>query len=106
MITIHCSNGGISTRSSHNEEKDMPKQQAQNLITELHERFADDEVSAQQADLMMRLNAHIHELGEEDPVDPSMLDAVELYMGEVEADHPQVAAVVKQLLETLKNIGI
>jgi hypothetical protein len=84
----------------------MPKQHAKNLISELHDKFGDDNTSSQQADLMMRLNAHIHELNEEDPVDPTMIDAVELYLTELEADHPQGASVVRQLLETLKNIGI
>ena len=84
----------------------MPKKQASNLISELHERFGDEVTSSQQEDLMMRLNAHIHDLGEDDPVDPSMLDAVELYLTELENDHPQAAGVVRQLLETLKNIGI
>ena len=84
----------------------MPKEQAQALISEWHDRFGDEQTSSQQADLMMRLNAHIHELGEQEPVDPTMLDAVELYLTEVESDHPQGAAVVRQLLETLKNIGV
>lgn len=84
----------------------MPKEKASSLISELHERFADDVVSPQQQDMMMRLNAHIHELNEEEPVDPSMMDAVEIYMTEIEADHPQAAAIVRQLLETLKNIGV
>jgi hypothetical protein len=84
----------------------MPKQQAKSLISELHERFGDDITSSQQADLMMRLNAHIHDLNEEEPVDPTMIDAVELYLTELEAEHPQGASVVRQLIETLKNIGI
>lgn len=84
----------------------MPKEQAKALITELHDKFGDDITSGQQQDLMMRLNAHIHELGEKDPVDPTMMDAVELYLNELENDHPQAATVVKQLLDTMKNIGI
>lgn len=84
----------------------MPKTQAGHLISELHERFGDQLPSSQQQDLLMRLNSHIHELGEQDPVDPSFLDAVELYFNELENEHPQGAAIVKQLLETLKNIGI
>lgn len=84
----------------------MPKEQAKALITEWHEKFAADNTSSQQEDLMMRVNAHIHELGEAEPVDPTLLDAVELYLTEIEAEHPQGAAVVRQLLETLKNIGV
>jgi len=85
----------------------MPKEQAKALIGEWHERFFENaETSVQQKDLMMRLDAHIHELSEQDPVDPTMMDAVELYLTELESDHPQAATVVRQLLETLKNIGV
>lgn len=84
----------------------MPKQKASALISDLHERFGDDVVSAQQQNLMAQLQAHIHEIGEEDPVEPSFLEAVEVFLNDIEEDHPQAAGVVKQLLDTLKNIGI
>lgn len=84
----------------------MPKQRAKQLITELNERFGDSAPSPQQTDLMAQLDAHIHELGEDTPVDPSFVDAVELYLSEVESAHPQTATVIKQLVETLKNIGV
>lgn len=84
----------------------MPKQQAKALISDLHERFGDDVVSSQQKALMDQLNAHIHDIGESDPVEPSFLEAVEVFLNDIEEDHPQAAGVVKQLLDTLKNIGI
>ncbi|MDX1451586.1 MAG: DUF4404 family protein [Oleiphilaceae bacterium] len=84
----------------------MPRQKAAALIGELHERFGDAETSDQQKELMARLEAHIHELGEKDPVEPSFIDAMELLLAEIETDHPKAAAVTRQLLETLRNIGV
>ena len=84
----------------------MPKARAAALITDLHERFADDETSPQQKELMAQLQAHIHELGENDPVEPSFIDAMELLLADIETDHPKAAAVTRQLLETLRNIGV
>lgn len=84
----------------------MPKEKAAALISDLHERFADDETSPQQDEMMAKLQAHIHELGENDPVEPSFIDAVELLLADIETDHPKAAAVTRQLLETLRNIGV
>lgn len=84
----------------------MPKQQARALISDLHDRFGDDVVSPQQQSLMVQLNAHIHDIGEDDPVEPNFLEAVEVFLSDIEEDHPQAAGVVKQLLDTLKNIGV
>jgi len=84
----------------------MPKQKVQALISDLHERFGDDLTSPQQEDLMHQLQTHIHELGEKEPVEPSFLEAVEIYLAEIEGEHPKAAVVVRQLLDTLKNIGV
>ena len=84
----------------------MPKEQASALISDLHDRFGDDVVSAQQQQLMVQLQAHIHEIGEQDPVEPGLMEAVELFLVDMEDQHPQAAGVVKQLLDTLKNIGV
>lgn len=84
----------------------MPKQKASALISDLHDRFGDDVVSEQQKLLMTQLQTHIHDISEDDPVEPSFLEAVEVFLNDIEEDHPQAAGVVKQLLDTLKNIGV
>ncbi len=84
----------------------MPKERVESLITDLHERFGDDLPSPQQQELMAQLQAHIHDLGEAEPVEPDFLEAVEVYLAEIEGEHPKAAAVVHQILDTLRNIGV
>lgn len=84
----------------------MPKQKAIALITELHERFADEEESAQQKRLLTELEQHIHGLDEQEPPEPGMLDALEVLVTDAEVKHPAIAGVMRNLLETLRNIGV
>jgi len=84
----------------------MPKQAVQTLMTDLHDRFADDLTSPQQQALMEQVQSHIHNMNEAEPTDPNFLETVELLVTEVETDHPNAAAVLNQLIETLRNIGV
>ena len=84
----------------------MPKQKAENLITDLHERFADDLVSPEQVALLEQVKNHIHNMSDADPADPTFLDTVEQLVTELEVEHPTAASILEQVLNTLKNIGI
>ncbi len=84
----------------------MPKQKAIALISDLHERFGDDEQSAQQKQLLNSLQQHIHELGEEDAPEPDFIDALEVLVTDTEVEHPAIATVLRTLVDTLKNIGV
>jgi hypothetical protein len=84
----------------------MPKHQIHALITDLHERFADDLVSPEQQALLQQLQLHIHEMGEADPVDTNFVDTVDLLLAETETEHPVVAGMLRQVLELLRNMGI
>jgi len=84
----------------------MPKQAVQTLMTDLHERFADELTSPQQQALMEQVQSHIHNMDDAEQADPSFLDTVELLVADVEVDHPNAAAVLSQILETLKNMGV
>jgi len=84
----------------------MPKQQAQLLISDLHDRFGDDLTSPQQQALMSQLKSHIHNMDESDPVEPGILETIEVFISEIESEHPNAASVVAKILETLKNIGV
>lgn len=84
----------------------MPQQIVKNLISDLHERFGDDLVSPQQQALMNQLQAHVHDMSEEEPITPSFIDTVETLLTEVEIDHPHVASILSQVVDTLKNIGV
>jgi|TARA_R110001599_G_scaffold11253_1_gene53814 hypothetical protein len=84
----------------------MPKQKAEHLITDLHERFADDLTSPEQIALLAKVKSHIHNMNEAGPADPTFLDTVERLVAEIEVEHPTAASILEQLLSTLKNIGV
>jgi hypothetical protein len=84
----------------------MPQQRAQNLISQLHDMYGDDEVSPQQQQLLADLERHVHPAGTEDEPDPVPLETLERLVEEMAVDHPKTATVMRQLVETLKNIGI
>ena len=73
----------------------MPRQQLENLISHLHETFGDDLTSSQQAQLMQQMRNHVHELGEDDPIEPGMKETAELLLEEIQEQHPNAAAVVR-----------
>jgi hypothetical protein len=84
----------------------MPKQKVEHLITDLHERFADDLTSPEQIALLDQVKSHIHNMNEAEPADPSFLETVEQLVTEIEVEHPTAASILEQILNTLKNIGV
>ncbi|UZJ45182.1 DUF4404 family protein [Marinimicrobium sp. C6131] len=85
----------------------MPQEKARSLITQLHEMYGNEEPSEQQKHLMEQLELHTHPKGAKDQYgEPVPLDTLELLVEEMAAEHPRTAAVMRELLETLKNIGV
>ena len=84
----------------------MTKQTLQNLISNLHDQFGDDETSTQQQQLMQALESHIHGMDEAAPVDPNIQETLTLLVEDVEERHPQSAAIIREVMEALKNMGI
>jgi hypothetical protein len=84
----------------------MPKQKAEHLITDLHERFADELISPEQSALLEQVKNHIHNMNESEPVDPTFLETVEQLVAEIEVEHPTAASILEQILNILKNVGI
>jgi len=84
----------------------MPQERMQNLITEMHEMFGDDQPSEQQKRLMDELQRHVHPKGSKDQADLVPLETLELLVEEVAVEHPRTAAVMREILNTLRNIGV
>lgn len=84
----------------------MPEQKIKNLMSELHELFGDSQVSAEQAALLKSVEDHVHSSAERDLPEPSMLESLELLVSEIEEEHPKASAVVGQIVNALKNMGI
>lgn len=84
----------------------MPQQKAQNLISQLHDMYGDDVPSDEQRRLMAELELHVHPEGTEDEYEPVPLDTLERLVEEMAVNHPRTAAVMRELVDTLKNIGV
>lgn len=84
----------------------MPKAKIENLMTELHDRFGEVEPSPQQTQLLAQLEQHMHSVTEGDKSDPTPVETIELLLDNVGEDHPRVATVLRELMDTLKNIGV
>lgn len=84
----------------------MPKAKIENLMTQLHELFGEASTSEQQDQLFAQLQAHVHDASESDTPDPTPLETVELMLENLGEEHPRANAVLRELLDTLKNIGV
>lgn len=84
----------------------MPKAKIENLMTELHDRFGEMEASPQQERLLAELQAHVHDVSEGSVKDPTPLESIQLMIDDLGDNHPNVSALLRELLDTLKNIGV
>ena len=84
----------------------MSKLKLENLITQLHDQFGDDEVSPLQAQLIKTMESHIHTRNEPDFEDPDLRETAELLLQNVELDHPKAAEVIRGILKVLGDIGV
>lgn len=84
----------------------MPKAKINNLISELNEIFGSNGESEQQKKLMQDLQRHIHNASEKDEEDPTPLEIIETMLENLGEEHPKASLLLRQLLDTLKNIGV
>lgn len=84
----------------------MPKAKIENLMTELHERFGEVGMSTEQERLLADLQTHMHDISEGSVKDPTPLESIQLMIDDLGDNHPNVSAILRELLDTLKNIGV
>lgn len=84
----------------------MPQEKVQNLMSELHELFGTGEPSAEQANLLKSLDYYLHEQSETTPPDPSPIETLELLAEQMGDQHPRASGILRELMETLKNMGV
>lgn len=84
----------------------MSQDNLDQLIGRLHELFGSEDESPAQRRLMAELAQHRHASGTDDEPDPRLLDTLEAMLEEFEEEHPQVSAVLGQIITTLKNMGV
>lgn len=84
----------------------MAKAKIENLMTELHERFGEVPASAQQELLLQELQARIEGVSDSDSTTATPMETAELMLESLGEEHPNVTALLRELLDTLKNIGV
>ena len=84
----------------------MPIDNLKALIIDLHDSFGDDETSPQQQQLMQQLKTYVHDIDTAEPVPPSLIESAEILLDEVEEGYPQTAAIIRQVIKALGNMGI
>ena len=84
----------------------MPRQHLDNLISRLHQEFSPGFSSPQQQQLLDELQLHMHNRNEATPAAPSPKDAANALLESLEVEHPQAAAVVREIIETLGRLGL
>lgn len=84
----------------------MPIDNLKALITDLHNSFGDDETSPQQQQLMQQLQIYVHDIDTAEPAPPGLIESAEILLEEMEEDYPKTAAIIRQVINTLGNIGV
>lgn len=104
QVALSCY--ALSGRHLTEREVCMPQQKIENLISQLHDLYGTDETSPEQQRLLADLERHVHTRGTADRPDPVPLETLETLVEEMAVEHPRTATVMRQLMETLKNIGV
>lgn len=82
------------------------KETLEGLLTQLHERLASTDTSAEQDALLAQLQAQLSEWDGPKPADGSVVTTAEMLLDTLRERHPQLSAVLREMLDTLGRIGI
>jgi len=84
----------------------MSQEKIDHLIGRVRELFGEESTSPAQQRLLEQLQRHAHPAETPDPQVPGPRETLEIMLDEFEEDHPQVAAVIRETISALKNMGI
>lgn len=84
----------------------MPKPHIDGLLTQLHEKFATSDTSPEQEALLRQLQGQLANWEGPVPADGSVVNTAEMLLEELKERHPQLAEVLRELLDGLGKIGI
>ncbi len=84
----------------------MPITKVNNLMISLHDTFGDDRVSPEQERLLAEVNQKLDHWEQRDDGPTSLLETVELLLTQLEEQHPKGAAVAKEIVNILRDIGV
>ncbi len=83
----------------------MPKQHIEGLLTQLHEKFADGDTSPQQEAMLAQMQSQLAEWEGPKP-SGDFTETAELLLQEIEDEHPKAARIIREIINTLGNIGV
>lgn len=84
----------------------MPIRKVNNLMISLHDMFGDDSVSPEQNRLMEEINQQMEGWDTPDERPENLLETVEILLAQIEEKHPKGAAVAKEIVKILRDIGV
>lgn len=82
------------------------RERVEGLLSELHEKYAVSETSAEQDALMAQLQSQLAEWEGPDAPDGSVVTTAELLIDQLEERHPQLSAGLREFVRMLGGIGI
>ena len=83
----------------------MAKKTVDNLLTQLHDTFGDDQPSPEIERLMLDMQVHMNQWDAATP-EQEMLETAKSLAAELESEHPQGFAVLRKIISTLSDMGL
>jgi len=84
----------------------MPNEYMTGLVTQLHDQLTSSETSAEQEALLLQLHSQLENWEGPPAPDGNIVNTAELVLEELEDHHPQLALVVREIIDALGRIGI
>jgi len=84
----------------------MPKAKIEGLLTELHDKYATSDTSPEQDAMMLQLQSHLASWDGPSPPDGSVVTTAEMLLESFKEKHPQLSAVLKEIMDNLGRIGV
>lgn len=84
----------------------MPTKHITGLVTQLHDQLTSSETSPEQEALLLQLHSQLENWEGPPAPDGSIVSTAELVLEELEDNHPQLALVVREIIDALGRIGI
>jgi hypothetical protein len=84
----------------------MPTEHITGLVTQLHDQLTSSNTSPEQEALLLQLHSQLESWEGPPAPDGSIVNTAELVLEELEDNHPQLALVVREIIDALGRIGI
>jgi len=84
----------------------MPTEQLHGLVTQLHDQLTTSTTSPEQEALLLQLHSQLENWEGPPAPDGNIVNTAELVLEELEESHPQLALVVREIIDALGRIGI